>query len=118
MSLFPGYRSRTRRVSTFRDTLTMTIKHAMGVHLNPHLLRHFAAWLFLQHHPGAYERVRRILGHRSLAVTVSTYTGLETDAAARQLDSVVLRERSASRLLAQQAFRSRRQPKRILSGRP
>jgi hypothetical protein len=29
----------------------------------------------------------------------------------------VLRERTASRLLAQQAFRSRRQPKHTLSGR-
>jgi hypothetical protein len=63
-------------------------------------MRHFAATLYLQHNPGQFEQVRRVLGHRSLQTTVNSYMPVETDAAARRFDDVVMKERSATRLLA------------------
>lgn len=91
-------------MGAMRNCLSGEIERTIGVRVHPHLLRHFAAWLFLKHNPGAYEAVRRLLGHRSLTTTLAAYTGLEADAAAKRLDDVVLQERKDSRLIAAGAF--------------
>lgn len=39
------------------------IKRELGFDMNAHLARHLAAFVFLQHKPGHYEEVRRLLGH-------------------------------------------------------
>ncbi len=102
--LFPGQGEKGLLLSTLRGNLTNEIERISGVRVHPHLLRHFAAWLYLKHNPGAYEAVRRILGHKSLTTTLAAYTGLETDSAAKRLDDVVLLEKQSSRLIAARAF--------------
>jgi len=107
--LFPGEEGDLPlSASATGPAITVTICDNVGVHVNPHLLRHFAAWLYLTNHPGEYEIVRRILGHRSVQTTIDAYCGLESDAAARHYDSLILRERNATRKLAAAAFRPRR----------
>jgi hypothetical protein len=54
--------------------------------MNVHLFRHFAAMLFLDAHPGEYETMRRVLGHKRLQTTINFYTGLDNLAAARRFD--------------------------------
>ena len=61
--------------------------------MHPHLFRHAMAKLFLDANPGAYEVVRRTLGHRSIDTTTTYYTGLETSAAVRHFDQTLLRIR-------------------------
>jgi integrase len=61
--------------------------------MHPHLFRHVAAKLFLDAQPGAYEVVRRVLGHRSIETTTGFYTGLETAASVRHFDRTILRLR-------------------------
>jgi integrase len=61
--------------------------------VNAHLFRHIGAKLYLDAHPGAYEVVRRVLGHRSMDTTTGFYTGLETAAAVRHFDETILRLR-------------------------
>jgi site-specific recombinase XerD len=58
--------------------------------VHPHLFRHIGAKLFLDDNPGAYEVVRRVLGHRAIATTTNFYTGLETAAAVRHFDATIL----------------------------
>ena len=58
--------------------------------------RHIAAKLFLDANPGAYEVVRRVLGHRSIDTTTCFYTGLETPAAVRHFDKTILHLRRDS----------------------
>ena len=64
-----------------------------GCTVNPHLMRHLGAKLYLESHPGAYEVARRVLGHRSIDTTTTFYTGLETAAAARHFDHSLIRRR-------------------------
>jgi len=64
-----------------------------GMRMHPHLFRHATAKLFLDANPGAYEVVRRVLGHRSIDTTTSFYTGLETASAVRHFDELLLRIR-------------------------
>ncbi len=63
--------------------------------LTPHQFRHLAAKLYLDQHPGNYEVVRRVLGHKSIKTTVNFYTGLETRAAVAHFDETVCGLRSA-----------------------
>ncbi len=108
--LFPRRDGQSISKSGLRTSLTNVIERIIGVRVNPHLLRHFAAWLYLKHNPGNYEAVRRILGHKSLSTTLASYTGLEADAAAKRLDDIVLHERRDSQLTATRGFQGRRQP--------
>jgi len=43
--------------------------------------------------PGGHEVVRHLLGHRSIATTLRFYAGMETAAALRRYDAVVLERR-------------------------
>jgi site-specific recombinase XerC len=62
--------------------------------MNVHLFRHFAAYLFLKAHPGDYESVRILLGHRSIMTVIKFYTGLEHAEVFRRYDAVLDRYRS------------------------
>ncbi len=43
----------------------------------------------LQHDPGNYEWVRRVLGHKNIQTTINFYIGLETTQASERFGQVV-----------------------------
>jgi integrase len=89
--LFPGEgRLGHKSLDGFSHQFTKTIHRLTGLTVNMHLMRHLGAKLYLDHNPGAYETVRRVLAHRSLSTTLTAYTGAETEAAVRHFDSVIL----------------------------
>ena len=57
--------------------------------MNVHLFRHLAGYLFLKAHPGEYEPVRQLLGHKSIQTTISFYVGLEEADAFRRYDLIL-----------------------------
>jgi integrase len=84
--------------------LVKVIAEYVGVRTNLHLLRHLAAWRYLKQHPGRYEDVRRLLGHRDVKTTMTFYVEFETEAAAVRFDGIILREKTASRAIAAAAW--------------
>lgn len=92
----PGVLSENR----FSEMVETIIAQEVGAEVNVHLVRHFAAWLHLRAHPGAYEDVRRVLGHRSLQTTIENYVAFEAAMSAERFDAVVLGERQATRTVA------------------
>jgi integrase len=60
------------------DRLCKAIRRELGLEINPHLYRHIAAFIYLQQHPGEYETVRQLLGHKVLATTTTFYTVFES----------------------------------------
>jgi len=102
--LFPGRGQRGRGAQDLAIGLTKLVEREIGVEFNLHLMRHFAVLLYLRAHPGQYEVVRRILGHRKVETTKTFYAGLEGAAAAGLHQAVVCDERRATRLLAAGAF--------------
>lgn len=92
----------------FSQMLETVIAQEVGADVNMHLVRHFAAWLHLKAHPGAYEDVRRVLGHRSIDTTISNYVAFEAAMAAERFDAVVLAERKATRAVAAAKWGKRR----------
>jgi integrase len=102
--LFPGVGQAVRSVTSMRTTLCEPVQRWVGVEINAHLLRHYAAWSYLKSHPGHYETVRRILGHKDIETTIRYYTGLEAEFAAISFDATVLSDRKASRAQAAGVF--------------
>lgn len=102
-------------INGLRTTFMTAIEEHVGVTVNPHLMRHFAAWLYLHENPGDYETVRRALNHKDVKTTIAFYCGLETDAAVRRFDDVVLKKRKATKRLAAAAFRKKRSPRQANS---
>jgi integrase len=93
--LFPC-RNGGPRSDHLAEDMCKVIYRETGLIMNAHLFRHFAGMLYLQQRPGAYEAVRRILGHRKLDTTTSFYTDLESKWAIRHYDEVVLSKRGKS----------------------
>ena len=58
--------------------------------MTPHQFRHLAAKLYLDAHPGDYETVRRLLGHRSVATTTSFYYELSSMMANQRYGELVM----------------------------
>jgi integrase len=95
-ALFPGIGGGPKNQAFFGTQISRTIRAHTGMPIHPHLFRHIAAKLFLDANPGAYEVVRRVLGHRSIDTTTGFYTGLETAAAVRHFDKTILSLRRES----------------------
>jgi integrase len=88
--LFPGRDGKAKHVATLREQVTRAVRQGTGIVLHPHLLRHIAAKLLLDEHPGDQGTVQRLLRHKSMKTTMAIYTGAETRAAIRRYDEAVL----------------------------
>ena len=91
--LFPQRSGGPRRAGNLSQSLSAFIYRETGLIMNAHLFRHLAGMLFLKRHPGSYEFVRRILGHKKMATTVMFYTHLENKWALKHYDEEILSRR-------------------------
>ena len=111
--LFTGGEQGALSINQTRTIFKDFVEGATGVDVFPHIVRHLAALCFLEAHPGQYEVLRRILGHKDIQTTKGFYTGLETDAAFKLFEEAITSQRSELRKLAQaSATPSTRQGKR------
>jgi site-specific recombinase XerD len=91
--LFPGDDHGHKHPVSLSHNLCKAVARHVGIQVNPHLYRHIAAYAYLKVHPGEYETVRQLLGHRSLQTTVMFYAGFERDSAVERYNKVVLEQR-------------------------
>ena len=91
--LFPGGEGGAKDAHLMGIQVTDRIQKVTGLRITLHQYRHAAAAVYLKHHPGDYETVRRFLGHRNVNTTVKFYCGLETIQATRMLGDVVRQHR-------------------------
>jgi hypothetical protein len=87
--LFPGETGGCKDSRTLGGQITQKVHKAIGLLITPHQFRHAAAAIYLKHHPGDYETVRRILGHRNIQTTIKFYCGLETLQANKKFGDIV-----------------------------
>jgi hypothetical protein len=62
--LFPGMRGAAKGKITLSGQITERVLKLTGLRVSAHQFRHAAAAIILQRHPGNYELVRLMLGHR------------------------------------------------------
>ena len=86
----PGRSGCPKGSNFFGKQISRAVQRWSGLTIHPHLFRHIAAMLYLKTHPGAYEAVRRMLGHSHVSNTIAAYIGLEADAAFEQYHADVL----------------------------
>ena len=95
--LFPGAGLEHKHIATLREQLCGAVRDYVGVRINPHLYRHIAAFFYLERHPGQYETVRRLLGHKSVDTTMMFYAEFEGLAARKLYASHLLDRRLETR---------------------
>jgi len=76
-------------LSLFSERIKARLLKELGLKVNVHLFRHIAALLWLQAHPGQYEALRRLLGHKELSQTINAYAGFEAGTATRMFATAV-----------------------------
>ena len=81
--LFAGRGLSPKDDNAVRSQIMDAVRAFTGLTIHPHLFRHIAGTIYLRAHPGAYEVVRQMLGHRNTATTMRFYAGQE-DRRARQ----------------------------------
>ena len=87
--LFPGDVHERKDIKTLSSQISDKLWKCLGVKVTPHQFRHAAAAILLQHEPGNYELIRRVLGHKFIQTTISFYIGLETLEATRRFADLV-----------------------------
>ena len=87
--LFPGAQGGSKALVTLGGQISRLLARELGVRLTPHQFRHLIGFIYLREHPHGIEVVRALLGHRSIATTLSHYAGLEGAAAARHYDATL-----------------------------
>jgi integrase len=87
--LFPGEAGQPKHKLLFSKQITVRVQKATGVRITVHQFRHAAAAIYLKHHPGDYETVRRLLGHRDIQTTTRFYCGLQTMEATEQFGRLI-----------------------------
>ncbi len=107
--LFPAEGTGPRNQTAFSTKLGQMIFRHSGIDISTHVFRHAVGKIYLDAHPGQYEAVRRLLGHKDIRTTVEHYTGEETAAAARRYADIVLG-------LRVDAGRPRRRPRSTARG--
>ena len=91
--LFPSRDGTPKTPGHLSVQLQRHLKQVTGLDMNMHLTRHLAAKLFLKAHPGDYETVRQLLGHKSLDTTVRIYCELKQSDAVRRYDAMLAQYR-------------------------
>jgi integrase len=97
-ALFPGEGAGHKSASTLAGQIKRAIKDYLGIPFNMHLFRHAGTKIYLDVRPGEYEIMRRVLGHRSIETTTSTYAGAETRSAGLHFASVLAERRTSTEL--------------------
>lgn len=97
--LFPGRGAAPRSPVALSNGIQKFISDETGIKMHSHLFRHLAGKLHLEVHPQGIETVRQVLGHRSSATTLRSYTQVRTAQAFRNLDATIA-ERRENALIA------------------
>jgi integrase len=87
--LFPGESGQPKHKLQFSKQITVRIQKAIGLRITVHQFRHAGAAIYLKHHPGHYETVRQLLGHRDIQTTIRFYCGLQTMQATEQFGELI-----------------------------
>jgi integrase len=97
--LFPGETGGVKTSRTLSLQITDRIEKGCGLRITAHQFRHAAAAIFLKDHPGEYETIRQLLGHRNIQTTMNFYVGLNT-IQANELFSEIIKKRLDEKLEA------------------
>jgi integrase len=95
--LFPGETGGVKTSRTLSLQVTDRIEKGCGLRMTVHQFRHAAAAIYLKDHPGEYEIVRQLLGHRNIQTTMNFYIGLDMIQAS-ELFSEIIRKRLNKKL--------------------
>jgi len=88
--LFPRRDGKTSaHLSLFSARIKARLLKELGLTVNVHLFRHIAALIWLEAHPGHYEALRRLLGHKELSQTINAYSGFEAGTATRMFATAI-----------------------------
>lgn len=79
-------------------------RREIGLTVNAHLMRHFAAFAYLEANPGDLESVGRMLGHKNIATTTKFYAKASTLSALARYDEVISAQLDARPLMPLSSF--------------
>jgi integrase len=95
--LFVTFAGRPRCQAAIKVAIEKAILRHLGLEMTRHQFRHLAAKIILDAHPGAYELVRQLLGHKNLKTTLRFYAEIDTKRVGRLHAELLMKARDQSR---------------------
>ncbi len=87
--LFPNRTSGHKNSVYFSRYISQFVEDEIGVAVTAHRFRHVVGYIFLQDHPGQYEIVRLLLGHKDIRTTMRFYASMDTREAHKKWDRFI-----------------------------
>jgi integrase len=106
--LFPNAHGAIRHPIAFSRGVEHFVEHETGLLMNTHLFRHLSVLLSRRFKPGDSETPRQLLGHRSSATTLRSYTVLDSVAASKRHDQLIATLRARRPLVMSATNRARK----------
>jgi site-specific recombinase XerC len=85
--LFPSSRGGTKRPANLSKQIANFTRRELQNRITAHQFRHLIGYIHLCRHPGDYESVRRLLGHKRLETTMEYYAFMTLEAAQLRNDA-------------------------------
>jgi integrase len=92
--LFPNQKGGKRNVRSFSTGLSATIERHTGLVMHAHLFRHLALKILDKEKPGSVEIGRRLLGHRNIQTTLSSYSESNAQVAHKLFEAIIDNKRA------------------------
>jgi integrase len=102
--LFPGKHGGHKVNHALSHQINLTVHKHTSLQMPAHRFRHAVGKIFLDRHPGQYEVVRQLLGHKNIKTTIEFYAGAETAAAVRHYAQTILKLRNGGESSAANAL--------------
>jgi integrase len=94
-AVFVTWAGKPKTQAALTVAIQKTVLRELGVKLTPHQFRHLAAKIILDEHPGAYELLRQLFGHKNSKTTTNFYAGIDTRRAGREHANLVMKLRES-----------------------
>ncbi len=91
--LYPGPGLGPKCGGSLSVQVTRFLEDELGLRLTGQQFRHVMGYVYLKYHPGDYETVRQLLGHRDISTTMKFYAAMDMRAASKKVNDFVDKKR-------------------------
>ncbi len=91
--MYPGPGLDLKARGTLGPQMARFIEDRLGIRMSRQQFRHVIGYLYLKSHPGDYETVRQLLGHRDITTTMLFYASMDMRSASKKVSEFVAQKR-------------------------
>lgn len=98
--LYPGRGLGPKKQGSLSLQIARFVEDELGERITGQQFRHVIGYIYLKTHPGDYEVVRQLLGHKDITTTMAFYASMDMRAASKKISAFIANRRRELKALA------------------